>query len=231
MFFWRQFSHALLLVRPLEVMKISHNRVRAWDLVWRSWFLHRPVRSKDMASCKKSRLTRWKTTRWTEWTACYLTWMTWSLECFFLSKFFTSMFSYWHFDEDMTRKLMWSRTRRKRNCRNKALIARALLKLGQAWHGGMVHKILRINENWMVQTLPILPLFRCPWKSRHKTQRFKAYQWSETMTKIQLAECRFRWLNETLYTITGSEALELFSKDPSLADAYHQARLKRLNML
>jgi len=51
------------------------------------------------------------------------------------------------------------------------------------------------------------------------------------MTKIQLAECRFRWLNETLYTITGSEALELFSKDPSLADAYHQARLKRLNML
>lgn len=135
MFFWRQFSHALLLVRPLEVMKISHNRVRAWDLVWRSWFLHRPVRSKDMASCKKSRLTRWKTTRWTEWTACYLTWMTWSLECFFLSKFFTSMFSYWHFDEDMTRKLMWSRTRRKRNCRNKALIARALLKLGQAWHG------------------------------------------------------------------------------------------------
>eukprot|EP00434_Breviolum_minutum_P032033 symbB.v1.2.028329.t1/scaffold2995.1/size65713/4 len=39
---------------------------------------------------------------------------------------------------------------------------------------------------------------------------------------MQLAECRFRWLNETLYTITGSEALELFSKDPSLADAYHQ---------
>ena len=34
---------------------------------------------------------------------------------------------------------------------------------------------------------------------------------------------RFRWLNETLYTMTGDEALDLFSKDPSLAEAYHEA--------
>ncbi|CAJ1423029.1 unnamed protein product [Effrenium voratum] len=38
----------------------------------------------------------------------------------------------------------------------------------------------------------------------------------------RLKGSRFRWLNETLYTRTGKEALELFSSDPSLAEAYHE---------
>eukprot|EP00435_Cladocopium_sp_Y103_P035473 s1409_g9.t1 len=38
----------------------------------------------------------------------------------------------------------------------------------------------------------------------------------------RLKGSRFRWLNETLYTMTGDEALDLFSKDPSLAEAYHE---------
>ena len=43
----------------------------------------------------------------------------------------------------------------------------------------------------------------------------------EKMTK-QLESSRFRWINEQLYTTTGDEAVELFSKEPNLFDIYHR---------
>ena len=43
----------------------------------------------------------------------------------------------------------------------------------------------------------------------------------EKMTK-QLESSRFRWINEQLYTTTGDEAVEMFSKDPNLFDIYHR---------
>lgn len=43
----------------------------------------------------------------------------------------------------------------------------------------------------------------------------------EKMTK-QLESSRFRWINEQLYTTTGKEAAEMFSKDPNLFDIYHR---------
>lgn len=38
----------------------------------------------------------------------------------------------------------------------------------------------------------------------------------------KLQGSRFRWLNETLYSISGGEAKTLFEKDPTLAQAYHE---------
>merc|ERR1711968_132087 len=38
----------------------------------------------------------------------------------------------------------------------------------------------------------------------------------------RLKGSRFRWLNEKLYTIPGSEAKKLYDSDPSLAIAYHE---------
>lgn len=38
----------------------------------------------------------------------------------------------------------------------------------------------------------------------------------------RLKGSRFRWLNESLYTMTGKEALKMFTNDPSLAEAYHE---------
>lgn len=38
----------------------------------------------------------------------------------------------------------------------------------------------------------------------------------------RLQGSRFRWLNDKLYSISGEEAFELYSKDPSLATAYHE---------
>ncbi|CAI2175472.1 12402_t:CDS:2 [Funneliformis geosporum] len=39
--------------------------------------------------------------------------------------------------------------------------------------------------------------------------------------KKKLSEGKFRWINEQLYTTTGSKALEMFQKDPHLFDEYH----------
>ncbi|CAG8565258.1 16251_t:CDS:2 [Funneliformis mosseae] len=39
--------------------------------------------------------------------------------------------------------------------------------------------------------------------------------------KKKLSEGKFRWINEQLYTTTGSKALEMFQKDPQLFDEYH----------
>ncbi|CAE7319415.1 rrp8, partial [Symbiodinium sp. CCMP2456] len=38
----------------------------------------------------------------------------------------------------------------------------------------------------------------------------------------RLKGSRFRCLNESLYTMTGQEALKMFTNDPSLAEAYHE---------
>lgn len=38
----------------------------------------------------------------------------------------------------------------------------------------------------------------------------------------RLRGSRFRWLNETLYSIPGAEAKALYEKDPTLATAYHE---------
>merc|ERR1712110_830496 len=38
----------------------------------------------------------------------------------------------------------------------------------------------------------------------------------------RLQGSRFRWLNDTLYSITGKEAKKLYDNDPSLATAYHE---------
>jgi ribosomal RNA-processing protein 8 len=37
----------------------------------------------------------------------------------------------------------------------------------------------------------------------------------------QLHGSRFRWLNESLYTTTGREALDMFRRDPGAFDVYH----------
>ncbi|CAG8670494.1 hypothetical protein RhiirA5_423762 [Rhizophagus irregularis] len=42
----------------------------------------------------------------------------------------------------------------------------------------------------------------------------------EKMRK-KLSEGKFRWINEQLYTITGSKALEMFQENPQLFDEYH----------
>ncbi|RIA96939.1 methyltransferase-domain-containing protein [Glomus cerebriforme] len=39
--------------------------------------------------------------------------------------------------------------------------------------------------------------------------------------KKKLSEGKFRWINEQLYTTTGSKALEMFQKNPQLFDEYH----------
>lgn len=36
--------------------------------------------------------------------------------------------------------------------------------------------------------------------------------------KSRLAGSQFRWINEQLYTTTGSEAMRLIKKDPSIFD-------------
>jgi hypothetical protein len=36
--------------------------------------------------------------------------------------------------------------------------------------------------------------------------------------KKKLSEGKFRWINEQLYTITGSKALEMFQENPQLFD-------------
>ena len=36
--------------------------------------------------------------------------------------------------------------------------------------------------------------------------------------KKKLSEGKFRWINEQLYTTTGSKALEMFQKNPQLFD-------------
>ncbi|CAK0903817.1 unnamed protein product, partial [Prorocentrum cordatum] len=38
----------------------------------------------------------------------------------------------------------------------------------------------------------------------------------------KLQGSRFRWLNDTLYSITGDEAKRLYEKDPALASVYHE---------
>jgi len=37
-------------------------------------------------------------------------------------------------------------------------------------------------------------------------------------TKKKLSESKFRWINEQLYTTTGSKALEMFQENPQLFD-------------
>jgi len=39
--------------------------------------------------------------------------------------------------------------------------------------------------------------------------------------KKKLSEGKFRWINEQLYTTTGSKALEMFQEHPQLFDEYH----------
>ena len=47
---------------------------------------------------------------------------------------------------------------------------------------------------------------------------------SKTTTKAleKLKGAKFRWLNETLYTSTGSSSFDLFTKDPHLFELYHE---------
>jgi hypothetical protein len=60
------------------------------------------------------------------------------------------------------------------------------------------------------------------------TDEVKVIPTKHTCTELQgklkskLESSRFRWINEQLYTITGDEALQLFEKDQSMFDVYHQ---------
>ena len=58
-------------------------------------------------------------------------------------------------------------------------------------------------------------------KGSKGSKKLKAKSLNNKMSK-RLSGARFRWINEKLYTCTGSEALKLFSESPDLFSVYHQ---------
>ena len=59
------------------------------------------------------------------------------------------------------------------------------------------------------------------------TSKLKEKLHTKMSSKIDGA--RFRWINEQLYTRTGSEAKEMFDEDPYLFDAYHKGYVTQMS--